>query len=65
MAPVRDAVCLIDHQKAHPLPKLREDVASERLVGQSFRGHQQDIDPIVVQVIVDHGPFVLVAAVDA
>jgi hypothetical protein len=64
MPPIRNAVRLVNDEQTHTVRDVRQYVVAELVVCQPLRGYEQDVDPILPQVPLDHGPIVRVRAVD-
>ena len=64
VAPVRDAVGLVNHQQPGPADELGQLVFPEGRVGESFRRDQQDVHFIGGELLADGVPVQLVRGVD-
>ncbi len=64
VAPVGDAVRLVDDEEADRALDARHDVGHEALVGESLGRDQEDIDRVRGEAVVDGVPLVDVAGVD-
>ena len=64
VAPVRDAVGLVNHQQPGPADELGELVFPEGRVGEAFRRDQQDVHFIGGELLADGVPVQLVRGVD-
>ena len=64
VAPVGDAVRLVDHQEAAATSDLGQDLGAELLVGQSLGRDQQQVDCVLSQSPQYEIPIGLVGAVD-
>ena len=64
VAPVGDAVRLVDDEQADRALDARQDVGREAFVGEALRRDQQDVDRVGGEPGVDVVPFGLVAGVD-
>ena len=64
VAPVRNAVGLVNHQEPGAADEFRELVLPEGGVGEPFRGNQQHIHFVGGQLGADRVPFELVGGVD-
>ena len=64
VAPVADAVGLVDDEQAAGLDQLRQDVRPELRVGQPLGAEQQQVDLAGVDPLERLGPVVAVGAVD-
>ena len=65
VAPVADAVRLVDHEEPRARGELRQHRVAELLVGEAFGRHEQEIDPVGVDVGFDLLPVGGVVARDA
>ena len=64
VAPVGDAVGLVDDEEADRVLDARQDVRREPLVGEALRGDEQDVDGVGREAVADRLPLVRVAGVD-
>ena len=64
VAPVGDAVRLVDHQQAHALGEQRHHLGPELRVVEPLGADQEDVDGVVRQQVADLGPRVAVGRVD-
>ena len=64
VAPVGDAVGLVDDEQADRALDARQDVRHEAFVGEPLRRDEQDVDGVGGEALVDRVPFVGVARVD-
>jgi hypothetical protein len=64
MAPVGDAVGLVDHHQPDPLRQIGKDVAAELRVVQPLWGDQQQVDAACGQLRLDRPPLLHVGGVD-
>jgi hypothetical protein len=64
VAPVGDAVRLVDHQQPHRAGEQRHHVVAELSVVKSFRADQQQVGGARGQPIADLGPGLPIRAVD-
>ncbi len=64
VAPVADAVRLVHHEHADRALDRRQQAAREVLVGEPLGGHEQDVDAVLRQVLLDRRPVVAVGGVD-
>ncbi len=64
VAPVGDAVRLVDDEEADRVLDARQHVRGESLVGEAFRGDEQDVDRVGREPVADRLPLVRVARVD-
>ena len=64
VAPVRNAVGLVNHQQPGPPDELRQLVFAERRVGEPFRRNQQHVHLVGGELLADGVPVQLVRGVD-
>ena len=64
VTPVRDAVGLVDDEEPDRALDAGQDVRHEPLVGEAFRGDEQDVDRVGREALVDRLPLVDVPGVD-
>ena len=64
VAPVADAVRLVHDEHPDRPPDPRQEARVEVLVREPLRGHEQQVDPVLGQVLLDRRPVVAVGGVD-
>ena len=64
VAPVADAVRLVDHEHADRALDPGQQPRGEVLVREPLGGDEQDVDPVGGEVVLDRGPVVAVGRVD-
>ena len=64
MAPVRNAMCFVDHQHGNVCRDACQDFGAEMLVGQAFWRNQQNVGVAVDKACLDLRPIVPVIGID-